>query len=330
MHRATPRTNKPIDITNRRIPEGDVKYKHISGCVNSGASVLRAGPLASASSVSKSRSEIFGRIKPLALLAMLVGESGSDLIAEEETESIYRRASGGGGGGGAGASVTGSGGSSGTLFVTVAASDIGSGSSPVRPSAASSSATATSSLHTTSPDILILDARSNDVADLFSAVHITGALHVPSSFYLTQDRLPNAVHAARRATPQPVVVVYDESGSQSGEATLVAEKLVAVGKFDAAVVLDGGLRGAALFAPTLLVGSMSQDFIAGVKAEYHVNQPRSSARRGGVAQHSGRSSIGGGGGGGGGGGEGSVYGGNSVSSAVTRTSVSSFGASKRW
>lgn len=298
---------------DRRIPARDERYKYIKGSVDSGWSSLRAGPNATACMVAKARAEIFGRIKPVALLAMLIGEGGVKLDDEPE-ESIYRGqtllGSARAGGGGAGAMPT-----LPLLSVTVAASAVGIGSSPVRHAAAALSGSEASS------DILILDVRSSDVADIVAALRITGALHVPASSYLTQDRLPHAVHAARRATPQPVVVVYDETGAMGGDASQVAEKLCAVGKFDAAVVLVGGLRGAALYAPALLEGAMAHDFIAGVNNECHVgNVPRASRHGRGATRDGGY--------GGGGSGE-SVTG--SLASAMTRTSVlTSFGASKRF
>lgn len=307
MHRAEPRA-KALDVLQRRIPAGDARYKNVAAVTQSGASLRGAAPGLSASGVAKARSEIFGRIKPRQLLELL-GDGAAAVAEEAEEEGGAPRF--------AAAADAGA-----PRFVTVDAGAVGASSSPTSPARRGGGGGA--------PEVLILDARGAEHAELFAAVRVLGAQHAPAKAYTTQDRLPAAVHAARRAAPQPLVVVYDEGGLGAHDAVAVAEKLVAVGRFDAAMVLDGGLRAAALDAPRLLEGSQAAAYVAGCLEEAGLT-PRGRHRAPPRAPQDAASPTGSSASAAGGSGADSVRsgrGGGSVSGSVRSTGT--FGASKRW
>ena len=106
MHRAPPR-KEPIDVTNRALPPPDPRYAGVKAVVSSGHSLRHAPPALSSSAVSRARSEVFARIKPRALLALL---SRAGVIAEDDGADEPGEVIGGGGGGGGGGAGAGGGG----------------------------------------------------------------------------------------------------------------------------------------------------------------------------------------------------------------------------
>ena len=142
--------------------------------------------------------------------------------------------------------------------------------------------------------------RAAEKAAQFEAVRVAGALHTPFAGYMYRDALPPPLHAARRQVPQPVLVVTDDGVGRELDAAEFAAKLVQCGGFDAVMVLEGALRGAAREAPGLLEGARAGDFVAGVEAEVALQRGKGKRRGGGSGE--------GGGGGGGGGGQRGVRG----------------------
>lgn len=307
MHRAAPPRVK-LDITQRSIPPPDPRYANAAAVVNSGLSSLQAPPAQSASSVSRARSELFSRIKARALLSLL---SNAGAIAEEPSVDD-----------GGASELIGGLGSGETRIVRVDAADVGCASSPGTRARARSAETDART------DVLLLDARGAELADLFTAVRIAGALHCPATEYTIKDRLPAAVHAARRAALQPAIVVYDEG--TDADAALLATKLVSVAGFNAVFVLSGGLRAAAAATPRLLEGDHAHAFIAGVNAEQD-KSPRSARRVATARAGAGAGApLGESRGGQSGGSVGGESRGGSVASRASGASRSTFGGSRRF
>jgi len=117
------------------------------------------------------------------------------------------------------------------------------------------------------PEVIVVDIRPGEAAEAFAAVRLAGALHVPFNTYMTQDKLPPVMHAARRAVPQPVIVLYDDCTGRAMDGPDFAGKLIQAGRFDAVMILEGGLRAAAVEEPRLIEGSRSEDYITGVRTE---------------------------------------------------------------
>jgi hypothetical protein len=249
-------------------------------------------------------------MKARAVLSLL---SDAGAIAEEPGDAPDGGAS----------EVIGGGGAVGeTRMVSVDAADVGPASSP-----GTKLARGRGHGDSGDTDVLVLDARGADEADLFRAVRVAGALHCPAVEYTTKDRLPAAVHAARRAALQPALVVYDDGSGGDADAAALATKLVSVAGFNAVFVLSGGLRAAAAAAPRLLEGDAAPAFVAGVLAEAAKRTPRD-ARRAATARGSG--DAGGGGAGGGSVASGAGESRGSVSSRVSGATRSTFGGSKRF
>jgi len=123
-----------------------------------------------------------------------------------------------------------------------------------------------------SEDIIVLDIRPSEAESAVAAVRIAGALHCPFSTYMCQDRLPPAMHAARRQTPQPVIVLYDDCTGRIQDGPEFAQKLIQAGRYDAVMVLEGGLRACAQQCPQVLEGMRVEDYIAGVTTEIVRNE----------------------------------------------------------
>ena len=223
--------SKERDILQRRLPPKNAAFATIGATVNSGPSTLHAPPAYSQRGVALARAEIFGRLRPLQLRSLL----SSQMAQQPQEESIFQAS-----------------GHEGPRLVSVPAEQQRSPGAGGSSSSASASASAQQQQQqpaaAPAAEVLLLDVRPSEDAEAFSAVRISGALYVPIQSYMFRDVLPAAMHAARRAVPQPVIVVYDEGlsgGGRETDAIAVASKLVQAGRFDAVMVVHGGLTARA-------------------------------------------------------------------------------------
>jgi hypothetical protein len=296
-----PHKKQPVDVLKQALPAPNPLWSGISAKTYSGHNALKAGKAPTASEVSKAKSELFGRLKPRQLFKML-GLDSLGSVLEDGGESILS------------SSLTAR---SEPIVSSLSASASTSPAKGVAPGAAL-------------PEVLVLDIRPPEAAEGFQAVRLVGAQHVPFSQYMTQDRLPPAMHVARRQVPQPVIVLYDDCTGRAMDGPDFAGKLIQAGRFDAVMILEGGLRSCAMEEPRLLEGSRALDYVSGVQTEVRRQQ----------GGHGIRSARGGGGGGGGGGdgtsptksSSGETERGSQVSQASARTARTggTFGGSKRF
>ena len=245
MKSSKPLPKRPVDILSQALPRPNPAWTGISARTNSGPNLLHARPAASASEVSKAKSELFGRITARQLHSMMGLEAQGSAA---EGESIL------------GASLASR---SQPLFSSVPAS----ATSPSRSAVAAAAAGAGEGEEPPPPEVLVLDIRPVEAAEAFAAVRLVGALHVPFSLYMTQDKLPASMHAAKRQKPQPVIVLYDDCTGRAMDGPDFAGKLIQAGGYDAVMLLAGGLRSAAMEEPRLVEGSRAQDYVSGVRAE---------------------------------------------------------------
>ena len=289
-----PAKHKKVDVLALALPQPNPAWTGITARTNSGSNVLRQRHAPTASEVSRARSELFGRLRPRQLFRMLGLEQQLGSIAEDG-ESIL------------GAALA-------ARSEPVLASQAAGAASPPRASAGGGGAA-----EAPAPEVIVLDIRPAEAAEAFAAVRLVGALHVPFAQYMTQDRLPACMHAARRQVPQPVIVLYDDCTGRALDGADFASKLIQAGRFDAVMLLEGGLRSAAVEEPRLVEGARALDYITGVKAEIRRGQGghglRAAAAQGGGAELSPTKSLG------------ASERGSQVSTA---RSVGSFGSSKRF